>query len=157
VRENHHLYVTPGASSMGSPLMEMSDKRRARFGAVGGNLTPQQAKEQLTLPLYAIITGQSHAEFRGGSLSSPGYMVAIVSNSGGCLRSPDGRGLGTSIRVNCKQWETAVFPVLESPQFAPGSSSATFVASHNWTYYLTALGNAIAQSFSDAGYGPIDK
>ena len=34
----------------------MADKRRARYGAKGGNLTPQQAKKQLTVPLYAVMT-----------------------------------------------------------------------------------------------------
>ena len=135
----------------------MSDKRRARYGAVGGNLTPQQAKKLLTLPLYAIVTGQAHPEFLGSNLASPGRTVKIVANTGRCANSPDGRAFGLGIQVNCKQWLTAVVPVLQSQQFTPGSPSAAFVAPNNWNYYLEALGNAIAQSFSDAGYGPVDK
>jgi hypothetical protein len=135
----------------------MADKRRARYGAVGGNLTPQQAKKLLTLPLYAVITGQAHPEFIGSNLASPGRMVAIVPNGERCASLPNGRGMGTNIRINCKQWESAVLPVLRSQQFTPGSPSSTFVAPSNWTYYLEALGDAIAQSFSDAGYGPVDK
>jgi len=135
----------------------MPDKRRARYGAVGGNLTPQQAKKELTLPLYALITGQVHAEFIGSNLASPGRVVRLVPNSGRCAISPDGRAFGLGIRVNCKQWQTAVVPVLQSQQFTPGSPSAVFTGGNNWNYYLEALGNAIAQSFSDAGYGPVDK
>lgn len=146
-----------GDEPMGLPWLRMPDKRRARYGAVGGNLTPQQAKEQLTLPLYAVISGQAHAEFFGSNLASPGRMVAIRPNAGRCAISPDGRAFGLGIRINCKQWLTAVVPVLQSQQFTPGSPSASFVAPNNWTYYLEALGNAIAQSFSDAGYGPVDK
>ena len=135
----------------------MPDKRRARYGAVGGNLTPQQAKKQLTLPLYAVITGQAHAEFRESNLASPGSMVAIVPNNGSCASLPGGRAFGTAIRVNGRQWRLAVLPVLQSQQFTPGSPSAGLVGPGNWSYYLEALGTAIAQSFSDAGYGPVDK
>lgn len=135
----------------------MPDKRRARHGAVGGNLTPQQAKKLLTLPLYAIISGQAHAEFRGSNLASPGETVAIVPNFGRCAIDPGGRGFGLGIQVNCKQWLTAVVPVLQSQQFTPGSPSVIFTGGQNWNYYLEALGNALAQSFSDAGYGPVDK
>ena len=136
---------------------EMPDKRRGRHGVVGGNLTPQQAKKLLTLPLYALISGQAHAEFRGSNLASSGSMVAIVPNNGGCSQTPAGRAFGTGIRVNGRQWERAVLPVLQSQQFIPGSSAVTAVASSNWTYFLNALGDAVAQSFSDAGYGPVDK
>lgn len=142
---------------MGHPWVEMPDKRRARFGAVGGNLTPQQAKEALTLPLFALITGQAQARFIGSNLASPGSMVKIDPVGARCATLPDGRGFGTSVRVNCQQWNSAVLPVLQSQQFTPGSPTATFTAPSNWTYYLEALGNAIAQSFSDAGYGPVDK
>jgi len=135
----------------------MPDKRRARYGAVGGNLTPQQAKKALTLPLYALITGQAQAKFEGSNLASAGKIVAITPNAAGCASMPVGNGYGTTVRVNCRQWERAVLPVLQSQQFTPGTATALNVASANWTYFLNALGDAIAQSFSDAGYGPIDK
>jgi len=146
-----------GAAPMGNPWLEMPDKRRARYGAVGGNLTPQQAKKQLTLPLYAMITGQAHAEFQGSNLASPGRMVAIVPNNGNCASLPGARGFGSSIRVNGRQWQRAVLPVLQSQQYTPGTPTIAAVSSANWTYFLTTLGDAIAQSFSDAGYGPVDK
>lgn len=135
----------------------MPDKRRARYGAVGGNLTPKQAKEALTLPLYALITGQAQAKFEGSNLASPGKIVAIIPNGTGCQNMRSGQAYGSVVRVNCRQWQRAVLPVLQSQQFTPGNVTAFSVSQQNWTYFLNALGNAIAQSFSDAGYGPVDK
>jgi hypothetical protein len=58
--------------------------------------------------------------------------------------------------VNGKQWNTAVRPVLEDPMWSSTNPIVSAVSTYNWTYFLNALGDAIAQSFSDAGYGPID-
>jgi len=138
-------------------LYVMADKRRARYGAVGGNLTPKQAKEKLTLPLYAVITGQAHPTYPTGNLASPSALVSIVPNDGGCARTPDGRGTGLPCHVNGKQWQTAVVPVLQNPLWDPSNLGFHALAGSNWTNLLTVLGNAIAQSFSDAGYGPVDK
>lgn len=135
----------------------MSDKRRARYGAVGGNLTPKEAKEKLTLPLYAILTSQAQATFVGSNLASPGSLVSVVSAGGGCASTPDGKGVGLPVRVNGRQWQSAVVPVLRDPQWVAGNNAFGAVTATNWTYLLTAFGNAIAQSFSDAGYGPVDK
>ena len=48
-------------------------------------------------------------------------------------------------------------PVLQSQQYTPGNPTILAVSNNNWTYFLNTLGDAIAQSFSDAGYGPVDK
>jgi len=52
---------------------------------------------------------------------------------------------------------TAVVPVLQDPRFTPQNAVITALLQNQWQVYLEALGNAIAQSFSDAGYGPVDK
>ena len=135
----------------------MTDNRRARGGAVGGNLTPLQAKKQLTLPLYAVLTGQAHPTFPTSNLASPSALVSIVPNGGGCARSPGGRGIGLPVHVNDKQWRTAVLPVLQDPTWAAVNTGFQLLAGSNWSTALAALGGAIAQSFSEAGYGPIDK
>jgi hypothetical protein len=84
-------------------------------------------------------------------------MVAIVPNGGGCASLPGGRAFGTAVRVNGRQWQRAVVPLLQSQQFTPGNPTIAAITGANWTYFLNALGGAIAQSFSDAGYGPVDK
>jgi len=119
-------------------------------------MTPKQAKMALTLPVYAILTGQAHAEFTGSNLASPSKLVVIRANSGGCAKSPLGKGVGLPCTVNGKQWNTAVRPILQDPLWNSANPILSAVSTYNWTYLLEALGNAIAQSFSDAGYGPVD-
>lgn len=136
----------------------MPDKRRIRgpVGQTGANMTPKQAKKVLTLPVYAILTGQAHPEFTGSNLASPSKTVTIRANSVGCAATPLGKGLGLPCTVDGTQWETAVLPVLQSPIWNASNPIFSAVSTSNWSYMLETLGNAIAQSFSDAGYGPID-
>jgi len=137
----------------------MPDKRRIRGGTgkTGGNLTPNEAKRMLTLPVYAILTGQAHPEYTGSNVASPSKLVVIRANSGGArTKDPFGKGLGLPCSVNGKQWNTAVRPVLEDPRWNASNAIFTAVATSNWSYFLESLGNALAQSFSDAGYGPVD-
>jgi len=137
--------------------MTMVDRRRARYGARGGNLTPLEAKKKLTLPIYAMLSGQAQASYPGSNLASPSSMVSIVPTASSCVNTPDGRAVGLPCWVNCKQWLTAVVPVLQDPRFTPQNAVITALLQNQWQVYLEALGNAIAQSFSDAGYGPVDK
>lgn len=119
-------------------------------------MTPKQAKKALTLPVYAILTGQAHPEFTGSNLASPSKLVVIRGNTGHCASTPGGRGLGLPCTVNGKQWNTAVRPILEDPLWNSANPIFSAISTSNWSYMLETLGNAIAQSFSDAGYGPVN-
>jgi hypothetical protein len=119
-------------------------------------MTPKQAKNMLALPVYALLTGKAHPEFTGGNLASPSKLVVIRANNGGCAKSPLGKGLGLPCTLNGKQWNTAVRPILEDPLWDSANPIFAAVSTSNWSYMLETLGNAIAQSFSDAGYGPIN-
>lgn len=66
-----------------------------------------------------------------------------------------GTGTGLPVWINDKQWETAVVPVLTDPRFqGPALIFSTF-ASNNLTAAIELVGDALAQSFHDAGYGPL--
>ncbi len=135
----------------------MYGKRRIRgpVGSSGANFTPKQAKEVLTLPIYALITGHAQAEFPGSNLASPSQVVTIAPTLP--VGFPSNRSLGAFQRcvINGKQWNTAVVPILQSPNWSSGTVLGLGNTSNS--YFLDALGNAIAESFSNAGYGPVDR
>jgi hypothetical protein len=50
-----------------------------------------------------------------------------------------------------------VLPVLQDARWNPNNPAFKFMALTNVTVLVNAIGEALAQSFHDAGYGPIDK
>ena len=134
----------------------MADKRRARQGSKGGNLTPQQARDLLALPVYAILRGDAVPIFPGTSLASASGLVGIFRKPGTTCRTlPVGRGLVLPMWLNDKQWETAVVPVLVDPRFQGQNPAFATTATYNLTYLVQTVGNALAVSFHEAGYGPL--
>ena len=91
----------------------MSDKRRARQGSKGGNLTPAQAKKTLALPIYAVLRGQAVPIFPGTSLAAPSGLVGIFRKPGFSCRILAGKTMVLPVWLNDRQWERAVVPVLE--------------------------------------------
>ena len=135
----------------------MADKRRVRQGGRGGNYTPQQAKDVLAIPVYAVIIGSAHPTFPTSNLASPSGLVAIVRNSGQCALTVGGKGLTLPCWINGRQWHRAVLPVLQDERWNPNNPAFKFMALTNVTVLVNAIGEALAQSFHEAGYGPIDK
>lgn len=133
----------------------MVDKRRARQGSLGGNLTPQQAKDILAIPVFAIMRGQAVPIFPGTSLSGPSGLVGIFRKPGfGSRGLAQGKTAIFPCWVNERQWERAVVPVLEDPRWLTTNLLFQQLASNNLTLMVNAVGDSLAQSFHDAGYGP---
>lgn len=134
----------------------MVDKRRARQGSVGGNLTPKQARDLLAVPVYALLNGAAVPIFPGTSLSGPSGLVGIFRKPGYSGRSfASGKATSFPCWVNGTQWERAVVPVLEDPQWLATNLLFQQISSHNLNYLVDAIGEALAQSFHAAGYGPL--
>jgi len=134
----------------------MSDKRRARQGSVGGNLTPKQAKTVLAAPVYAILSGRAVPIFPGTNLASSSGLVGIFRKPGNHWRAISGRvAAGYPVWVNGRQWNRAVVPVLTDPRWSTANPVFAQTASTNLNHVIDLIGEALAQSFHEAGYGPL--
>jgi hypothetical protein len=134
----------------------MADKRRARQGSIGGNFTPAQAKKLLALPVYAILAKQAVPIFPGTSLAAPSGIVGIFRLPGtSCRLSAAGQVLVLPVWINGTQWERAIVPVLVDPMWNSTNLIFQAVQSNNLNLLVGMIGTALAQSFHDAGYGPL--
>lgn len=134
----------------------MADKRRARQGSLGGNYTPAQARKILALPVYALLRGNAVPIFPGTSLAAQSGLVGIFRTPGNSCRTlPNGVTMVLPVWVNDKQWETAVVPVLLDPRWSDTNLLFQTMASNNLNLVVQSIGNALAVSFHDAGYGPL--
>jgi hypothetical protein len=134
----------------------MSDKRRARQGSVGGNLTPKQAKTVLAAPVYAILSGQATPVFPGTNLASSSGLVGIFRKPGLHWRTTSGRrAVGYPVWVNGRQWDRAVVPVLTDPRWSTANPVFAPTTGSGVDYVIDLIGEALAQSFHEAGYGPL--
>ena len=133
----------------------MSDKRRARQGSKGGNLTPAQAKKTLALPIYAVLRGQAVPIFTGTSLAAPSGLVGIFRKPGFSCRILAGKTMVLPVWLNDRQWERAVVPVLEDPRWQNTNPTFVQTASINLTSVIDMIGNELALSFHATGYGPL--
>jgi len=134
----------------------MADKRRAQQGSKGGNFTPEQARRLLALPVFAILRGDAVPIFPGTSLAAPSGLVGVFRKPGTtCATIPVGRGLVLPVWLNDRQWERAVVPVLIDPRFQGSNLMFQATASNNLSYLVQAIGNELALSFHEAGYGPL--
>lgn len=134
----------------------MADKRRARQGSLGGNYTPAQAKKLLALPVYAVLTQQAVPIFTGTSLAAPSGLVGVFRLPGThCRHMASGMTLVLPVWINGPQWERAIVPVLTAPMWNSTNLIFQSVQTNNLSLLVNMLGNALAQSFHDAGYGPL--
>ena len=132
----------------------MSDKRRARQGAIAGNLTPAEAKVKLALPVLALLRGDAVPVFPGTSLAGPSGKVGIFRKPGSnCRGLPSQKVLTLPVWLNDRQWERAVLPVLQSSQWNSAGFQSLF--NLNGAEAVRQLGEALALSFHQAGYGPL--
>jgi len=131
------------------------DKRRAGPGRKGGNLTPAQAKTVLAVPVVALLSNQATIVGPHANLASRSGLVAIYPGTGGCAKLVGGRVAIFPVWVNGRQWERAVVPVLTDPRWDSTLAVWQATASTNLTSLVDMIGNALAQSFHDAGYGPL--
>lgn len=133
----------------------MADKRRVRQGQIGGNITPQQAKTQLALPVVALLRGDAVPIFPGTSLAGPSGKVGIFRKPGICRSASNQHVMRLPVWLNDKQWETAVVPVLTDPRWSPQNPYFNSLWSLNSAEALRQVAEALAQSFHEAGYGPL--
>lgn len=131
------------------------DKRRAGPGRKGGNLTPAEAKAKLAVPVMALLTEQATLVGPTANLASPSGLVGIFPATRGCARIANGRVTVYPVWVNGRQWERAVVPVLTDPRWDSTQAVWQATAATNLTSLVDMIGNALAQSFHDAGYGPL--
>jgi hypothetical protein len=134
---------------------QMADKRRARQGSIGGNYTPAQAKKLLALPLYALLSKQAVPIFPGTSLAAPSGLVGIFRLPGTACRQAAIQATPLPVWINGTQWERAVVPVLIDPRWASTNPLFQSLQTYNLISLIDMVGNALAQSFHDAGYGPL--
>jgi hypothetical protein len=119
-------------------------------------MTPLEAKQVLALPVYAVLAGQAQAVFPTSNLASTSSLVGIFAHSGvSCRVYPEGRTVALPVWVNERQWHRAVLPVLQDPRWDNTLPVWQATAATNLTTLVEMLGNALAQSFHDAGYGPL--
>jgi len=119
-------------------------------------MTPKEAKDALALPVYAILAGQAQAVFPTSNLASTSSLVGIFAHSGtSCRVRANGRTMTLPVWVNDRQWHRAVLPVLQDPRWDNSLPVWNALASYNLTTLVEMIGNALAQSFHDAGYGPL--
>jgi hypothetical protein len=135
----------------------MVDKRRARIGQKGGNLTPAEAQKKLAIPVYAMLQKDVVPIFPGTSLAACSSHVGLFVVPGSKCRSlSNGMMAIFPVWINAKQYNTAVVPVLTDPRFDPTQPVfQSFSANNNTHLMVQAIGEALAQSFHDAGYGPL--
>lgn len=134
----------------------MADKRRARQGSKGGNYTPAQAKKLLALPVYAVLSEQAVPIFPGTSLAAPSGLVGIFRLPGThCRHLPTGMTLVLPVWINDRQWERAIVPVLRDPRWNSSNLIFQAVQTNNLNVLVGMIGEALALSFHEAGYGPL--
>jgi hypothetical protein len=123
---------------------------------VGGNLTPKQARDALAIPVYAVVSGYATPIFPTTNLASWSSLVGIFMKPGGSCRTlRRGQTAFYPVWVNGRQWERAVVPVLLDPRWNASNPLFQFVAFSSPSEIIRLIGEALAQSFHDAGYGPL--
>jgi len=119
-------------------------------------MTPKEAKQALALPVYAVLAGQAQPVFPTSNLASPSSLVGIFAHSGtSCRVSPNGKTVTLPVWVNGRQWHRAVLPVLQDPRWVNTNSVWIATVTYDLTLLVSMIGDALAQSFHDAGYGPL--
>lgn len=114
---------------------------------LGANLTPAQARVQLSGPVLLILQGGAVPIFPQTSLAAPSREVRIVLLPG--RRMQASADVYPKI-VGGKQWDVAVAPVLEDPRWQ--SPAFKFLPPE---VQRAMVGEALALSFHAQGYGPL--
>jgi|GEM_PF-3491662 len=127
-----------------------------RFG-LGKNRTPQEAREELTLPCLLILLDAAKLDFGLSTIAKPAPLVYIrrSTRTRSVVNSLDGIDYALDsnyVAVNQKQWDTAVAPVLDS--FDMRSPLNQRLLESNVGQVLDVLGASLEASFTRAGYGP---
>lgn len=129
----------------------MGDSRNGSYAL----RTPEEARRDLTIPLYAILLGRAVPIFTGTSLAGPSRKVGIFPTPGGPKGGRSGVAQVFPVWVDPDQWERCVRPVLEDPRFVPTSPINQYKLRMTPRQgYLRELGIAVETSFREAGYGP---
>lgn len=127
-----------------------------RQGGKGGNYTPKQARDLLSAPVYAVLAQQAVPIFPGTSLAAPSGLVGIFRLPGThCRHQPNGVTVVLPVWLNGRQWERAVVPVLRDPRWSNQGLIFQWVQNNNLPLLIGFIGEALALSFHEAGYGPL--
>ena len=103
-----------------------------------------------------MLVGDAVPIFPGTSLAACSALVGIFVKPGGnCRLLGKGATAVFPVWINDKQYQTAVVPVLTSAQFDASSPVFQALNANNQSYLLNAIGEALAISFNEAGYGPL--
>lgn len=107
-------------------------------------LTPDEAKVILTDPLLGILRGVNQAIFsqRNQSNYSPYVLIMPIRQS---------QNNTVPVYVEGMQWESAVVPVLQDPQWQSNLIKQSNPVQDQWVRNL--FGDALKASFEAAGYG----
>jgi hypothetical protein len=120
----------------------------------GANWTPAEAQKSLALPVMYIFLRKAIPIFPGTSRASVSRLVQIRPT----VRHDEflpGLKCGFPTTVNWKQWGTAVVPVLKDPRFETSKPIIRDMIERNPREYAALIGEALALSFHEAGYGPL--
>ena len=114
-------------------------------------LTPDEAAEQLAVPVFHILTGLAVPVFPGSTRSSPSSVVKIQANSlpvKGLIRRQ------YPVSISMGQWVNAVVPVLEDDRWKVQSTMfRRALTDGRYQQQLHLIGEALRKAFVDAGYG----
>lgn len=111
-------------------------------------LTPDEAKVILTDPLLGILRGENQPIFSQRNQSNYSAYVLILP-----VRRVES-GLQHPLYVEGLQWERAVLPVLQDPQWQSNLIKQSSSPQYSWVREL--FGDNLKASFQAAGYGARD-
>jgi hypothetical protein len=120
----------------------------------GANWTPAQAQKLLALPVMYVFLRMAIPIFPGTSRAAASRLVQIRPTVRHDQFLP-GLKCGFPTTFNCVQWETAVVPVLKDPRFETSKPIIREMIDRNPREYAALIGEALALSFHEAGYGPL--
>jgi hypothetical protein len=134
----------------------MGDHRR--YG-LGRNRTPQEARRELPIPCLLVLLDVARLDFGLSTIPAPADRVFIRAStrteSASSILNLPYRLQDNVVAINGSQWDCAVAPVLERPDFDMTTPlNQSLLATGRVGEILSALGYALEQSFIDCGYGP---
>lgn len=127
---------------------------------LGKNRTPQEARRELPLPCLLVLLDAANLDFGLSTVGFPAELVFIRKSTRSRRQVEAIPGLDYAldanfIAINQKQWDRAVAPVLERPEFDMRTSlNRSLLNNGGVSQILSALGFALEASFVEAGYGP---
>lgn len=118
---------------------------------LGANLTPSEARDRLVIPVIHVLLGIGIPIYETTSVTNPSGLVSVRPKG---IPAPRGVAPLARVTLNGKQWEKAVVPVLTDPRWEMSTPINRELLENRPQDLIALLGEALFQSFQEAGYGP---